>query len=57
MRLATFKLNSYFAVLIITLVGSGAAFVIVHVGTTDVSKAALGNEAQFAKLQQSILSK
>lgn len=52
----TFKINTYIAVLLVTLFGSGAALIIVHIGTTDVIATTFaGNEAQYAVLQQSIL--
>lgn len=51
------KINSYMAVLLITIVGSGAALLIVHIGVEDVfSSTVAGNEAAYAALQQSILS-
>jgi len=51
-----YTLNSYFAVLLVTIIGSGAALIVVHVGTTDVIATTLvGNEANYAVLQESIL--
>ena len=50
-------LNSYFAVLCITLIGGGAALLIVHIGTTDILAATVaGNEANYISLQQSVLN-
>ena len=50
------KINSYFAVLLITIAGSGAALFIVHIATTDVIATAFrGSEDTYASLQQSIL--
>lgn len=48
--------NTYFAVLLLTIAGSGAALLIVHIGTTDVIATAFAsNEANYSSLQQSIL--
>ncbi|MFA6408311.1 MAG: hypothetical protein WCW36_02470 [Candidatus Paceibacterota bacterium] len=49
------KINTYLAVLLITIAGSGAAMLIVHIAYSDTSSFALGSEAEFAQLQQSIL--
>ncbi|MBI4089036.1 hypothetical protein HY415_02980 [Candidatus Kaiserbacteria bacterium] len=50
-------INSYIAVLLITIVGSGAALLIVHIGTTDVIASTFaGSEADYRALQQSILN-
>lgn len=55
-QIMKFKLNSYFAVLLVTIIGSGAAFIVVHIGTTDVIATTFGgSEADYAALQQSIL--
>lgn len=49
-------LNTYFAVLLVTLAGAGATMLIVHIATTDVLAATSGeNRAVYASLQQSIL--
>ncbi len=51
------KLNSYLAILLITIAGSGAALLIVRVATDNVLTATIqGNEANYLMLQQSILS-
>lgn len=47
----TQKINTYFAVLIITVIGSAAALTIVHFAyASDVSAAVFGSEAQYAAL-------
>lgn len=53
------KINTYFAILLITIAGSGAALIITHVGTTNViEKAFAGSEANYnMMLQQSIREK
>lgn len=52
------RINSYFAILIITIAGSAATFLIVHIATTDALAANFGgSEASYASLQQSILDK
>lgn len=51
------KINSYFAVLIITIVGAGAAMLIVHIAYADTSYLVLGNEAQYIVPQDSIRNK
>ncbi|MDE2173425.1 MAG: hypothetical protein KGJ31_02395 [Patescibacteria group bacterium] len=51
------KINSYFAVLLITIAGAGATMIIVRVANTDTSTFATGSEAQYASLQNSILKK
>jgi len=51
------KINAYFAVLLVTIAGSGAALLIVHIATTDVLVAAARDtEANYAALRQSILN-
>ncbi|MEK7145085.1 MAG: hypothetical protein AAB794_04515 [Patescibacteria group bacterium] len=51
-----YTLNSYLAILLVTIIGSGAALIVVHVGTDDViATTFVGNEANYAALQQSIL--
>ncbi len=50
------RINSYFAILFITIIGGGAALIIVDVATTDiVTEAFRGSEAAYAPLQKSIL--
>lgn len=49
-------MNSYFAILLITIVGSWAVFIIVDVATTDVVVSAMSrSEANYSALRQSIL--
>lgn len=50
-------INSYLAVLIITLAGAGATMLIVHVVFNNSFVTTLGgSEASYASLQQSILN-
>ena len=50
------RINSYLAILLITIVGSWAALSIVHVGTTDAIASTFGNSnAEQAALRQAIL--
>ena len=51
------KINTYIAVLLITIAGGGATLLIVHIGTSDVLATTLqGSEGVYASLQQSILN-
>ncbi|HVB20007.1 MAG TPA: hypothetical protein VNF51_01815 [Candidatus Paceibacterota bacterium] len=51
------KINTYFAILLVTIAGSGAALLIVHVATTDAIAATFGgSETVYAPLQRSILN-
>jgi hypothetical protein len=49
------RVNSYLAILLVTVVGAGAAIIIVRVANSDVSAITGGSEASYASLQQSIL--
>lgn len=50
------KINAYFAVLLITIAGAGAAWLIVRLATTDTLTTKIGgSEAKYAPLQKSIL--
>lgn len=50
------KINSYIAILLITIAGSGAALIIVRVATDDIlTETFRGHEAAYASLRQSIL--
>lgn len=49
------KINSYFAVLIITIAGSAAAMLIIHIAYSNASVLTVNSETQYAQLQQSIL--
>lgn len=50
------KINSYFAVLLITIIGSGAALLIVDIGTSVVVASTIsGHDANYAALEQSLL--
>lgn len=55
--ISKYSINTYFAVLVVTIIASGAAFIIVHVGTAISFPRLSGNEAQFSDLQKSILGK
>jgi hypothetical protein len=49
-------INTYFATLIITIFGAGAALLIVHLASSDTLAASFNNnEASYSALQQSIL--
>ena len=51
------KINSYFAVLLITIAGAVASLLIVHVATDNILASTInGNRANYAQLQQSILN-
>ncbi len=49
------KVNLYFAILIITIAGIGAAFLIIRIANTNASSFSKNNETQYKALQQSIL--
>ena len=50
------RINSYFAILLITIAGSGATLIIVHfANTTTLASTISGSEAHYGPLQQSIL--
>ncbi|MHB1769900.1 MAG: hypothetical protein ACYCPH_02350 [Minisyncoccota bacterium] len=50
------RINSYFAILLITIAGAGATLIIVHVAQTKtLGNIVNGSEASYAPLQQSIL--
>jgi hypothetical protein len=57
MRLTGLTVNTYFAMLTVTVVASGATLLIVHIATADASRAALGSAAQYAELQKAILGR
>jgi hypothetical protein len=50
-------INTYFAVLLVTIAGAGAAILIVHIATSNPTTVNTGNnEASYAPLQNSILN-
>lgn len=50
------KINSYFAVLIIVIAGTGAVLLIIHIATANTLPTTFGgSEARYVQLQQSIL--
>ncbi len=50
------RINTYIAVLFVTIAGSGAALLIVHVATDNAIAATFGGSvSNYAALQQSIL--
>jgi hypothetical protein len=51
MSLTVYKLNTYFAMLLVTIIASGAALIIVHMGTAKAFNSALGNEAAYTSLK------
>lgn len=55
--LTSYRVNTYFALLAITIIASGATLLIVHTATGDHTATALGNEAPYQDLQRSILGK
>lgn len=55
--LYTERVNSYFAVLILTIVASGATLLIVHVANASTFAFIGGNEVQYNSLKGSILQK
>lgn len=52
----TFKLNTYFATLLITIAGAGAALLIVRVADTVTFSFENTDAASYASLQRSILT-
>lgn len=51
------KVNSYFAILLVTIAGGGAAMLIIHAAFNNTfTNASTGTEATYAALQQSILT-
>ncbi|MDE1919472.1 MAG: hypothetical protein KGH56_03465 [Patescibacteria group bacterium] len=49
-------INSYFAILLITIAGAGATWLIVHVATANALTTTVGgSESDYSALQQSIL--
>jgi hypothetical protein len=54
----TATINSYFAVLLITIAGAGATLLITHIANADTNnldQIVMGSEKNYAPLQQSIL--
>lgn len=51
-----YRINAYYAILLITIAGGLATITIVHVGTTNISLQQHNSEAAYASLQQSILN-
>lgn len=50
------KINTYMAVLLITIFGGGATLLIVHIATSDtIAVTFSGSEANYSLLKQSIL--
>lgn len=49
------RVNSYLAVLFITILGAGATMLIIRIADTDASRIIGGSEANYASLQRSIL--
>ena len=56
MYLSTYRLNTYFAMLILTIVASGATLIIVHVATKSSTAFANDSEAAYTSLKDSILA-
>lgn len=57
MHLSTYNLNTYFAMLILTIVASGATLLIVRVANADNFAFLNANEAPYAALKDSLLKK
>ena len=54
--ISKYSINTYFAMLVVTVIASGAALLIVRMGTTAHASLVHGDdEAQFAELRESIL--
>ncbi len=52
------RINSYFAILLITIAGAGASLIIVHVAnTTAFGSTVSGSERSYAPLQRSLLKR
>lgn len=52
------KINTYFAILLITIAGAGAAWLIVHISDgriTIIDTGSTGSEASYSALKESIL--
>lgn len=51
------RVNTYFAVLLITIAGAGAALLIIHISVAKTPNVETGyNEASYSKLKESIFS-
>lgn len=57
MRLTAYQVNTYLALLVITVIASGATLLIVRVATASEFPALGGSIAEYAGLQQSLLGK
>lgn len=57
MHFSAYNLNTYLAMLILTIVASGAALLIVRVANADSFAFLDANEAPYAALKDSILKK
>jgi len=57
MHFSTYALNTYFAMLILTVIASGATLLIVRVANADNFAFLNANEAPYASLKESILKK
>ena len=49
------KINTYFAVLLITIAGAGAALLIIHIATAETTIVTTSSEADDTALKESIL--
>lgn len=51
------KINTYFAILLVTIAGAGAALLIVHISVAKTPVVETGyNEASYSSLKESILN-
>lgn len=52
-----YKINAYFATLLVTIAGAGATMLIIHVAYANTFEITLsGNEAAYSSLKESILN-
>ncbi|HEY4522777.1 MAG TPA: hypothetical protein VJK73_00180 [Candidatus Paceibacterota bacterium] len=55
MRFVGYTVNTYFGMLILTVVAAGATLLIVHIATATEYPTLGGNAAEYSDLQKSIL--
>lgn len=55
--LSKYAINTYFAMLVVTVIASGATLIIVHVATAADFQAFAGSEGEYADLERSILGR
>jgi hypothetical protein len=57
MRLTAYEVNTYLAMLTVTIIASGATLLIVRVATASEFTVFAGSESEYKGLQRSILGK